>query len=59
MCPKEPELSTRSLKSSGAAAAAFGQKSNGDAVYRYSNKKVVPLLLFACKTAVAAATFKK
>ena len=43
----KPELGTRYLKSSGAAA------------YRYSNKKVAPLPLLACKTVSAAATFKK
>ena len=51
------ELGTRYLKSSGAAAVR--QKSSGAAAYRYSNKKVAPLPLLACKTAAAAATLKK
>ena len=37
----------------------FGKKSSGAAAYCYSNKKVVPLPLLACKTAAAAATLKK
>ena len=37
----------------------FGKKSSGGAAYRYSNKKVAPLPLLACKTAAAAATLKK
>ena len=54
---RKAELGTRYLKSSG--AAAIKQKSSGAAAYRYSNKKVAPLPLLACKTAAAAATLKK
>ena len=43
------------LKRSGAAAAAIRQKKQRRCAYRYSNKKVVPLPLLACKTAAAAA----
>ena len=42
------ELGTRYLP-------LFGKKSCGAAAYRYSNKKVAPLPLLACKTAAAAA----
>ena len=44
-----------------AALPLFGKTSSGAAVYRYSNKKVAPLLLplRACKTAAAAATLNK
>ena len=49
----QPELGTRYLKTSG--AAAIWQNSSGAAAYRYSNKKVAPLPLLACKTAAAAA----
>ena len=51
------ELGTRYLKST--ALPLFGKKSSGAAAYRYSNKKVAPLPLLACKTAAAAATLKK
>ena len=37
----------------------LAKKSSGAAAYRYSNKKVAPLPLPACKTAAAAATLKK
>ena len=37
----------------------FGKKSSGAAAYCYSNKKVAPLPLLACKTTAAAATLKK
>ena len=37
----------------------FGKKSSVTAAYRYSNKPVALLPLLACKTAAAAAYFKK
>ena len=49
-------MGTRYLKSSG--AAAIWQKSSCAAAYRYTNKKVAPLPLLACKTAAAAATLQ-
>ena len=50
-----PELGTRYLKSSGAAAGAICQKSSGAADCRNLNKKVAPLPLLTYKTAAGAA----
>ena len=45
-------------KVAGLPLPLFGKKSSGAAAYRYSDKKVAPLPLLACKTAAPAATLK-
>ena len=49
-----PELGTRYMKSSGAAAAAIWQKKQRRCRLSLLKKKVAPLPLLACKTAAAA-----
>ena len=61
-----PATITKNLRIPSIIRAGYpllGKKSSGLAAYRYSNKKVAPLPLLECKTAVAAAcpcrNFKK